>query len=974
MENISQLHPIPRLFARLRFPENSLETLLRLALAYALPLMIALISLVALLSWQKHYGSLRSKPLEFTFVSENPVDKPTPDTLFHRLSNQPSVRFAQVHGVPVWFRLPVSAAEREDFKIDIPNKLASSLMCWDTGSVPARFLGSSDRNASLGSVAPFKSGFSVSIQNTFEKIQSVSCKVAFSGPGDLKLLQWTDAGSRESENEFSNFTGLIDGGLIVLSIFLFFTALITRESVYALLSMWLIASLRVAAFYGGWDFAWLGFTIPGQLLPRIQLFTFAIYYSLTCFLFLTLFQNELTKSGFKGVFRIVRASCLFLLVLSLFSTPKLFFDIFPIQAVIATFGLLFFLSKISALIRTRRTMWYCISLTIAVSVNVFAMIPGVVVGSELLVFLSLLSGLLTSFSIAEKMRDEQADSTRTKVEFKTAMDLMPIGLFTLNQDGDVVFGNPAFFACLNLLKEHACKWQDVFGVDSWRQLKSNSEESRTSGIDVVIDSRTHADPRSFLVGCSHVNGQINGTIQDVSEKYLYERSLRFLKLNDPLTSVLNRFGIEDFILKLRTADKEPVFVAHLNIDRFKIINDLYGHQTGDALLKEICSRMNALVGTQAKVGRVGGAQFLLAISASSQDDATRLCQTILLSINAGQITVGGQAFSVKGHMGLMAFGASADLKTTIAMASRACAAAKAASGNGLVFYDDDTDELAAYLAEMALTEAVSSPSLTDRLYLAMQPILSLASPHSSLNFEVLLRMDSETGHPVRTDHLIKAAELGGQMSVIDEWVLRGTLNWLRQEKDRLKQLTHVFINLNGSSLNDEVFLQKVAAILRENQDLASYLCYEITESVALQDLTRTQEFISIVRSFGAKVALDDFGAGYTSFSYLKSLTCDFLKIDGSFIVDMNAHPSNISIVKAIVTLAQSLQIKTVAEWAEDPETVRTLLELGVDYVQGFVVAKPMKPAQIFAGLSSASFITNGELTTLFSASKIEFAA
>ena len=164
------------------------------------------------------------------------------------------------------------------------------------------------------------------------------------------------------------------------------------------------------------------------------------------------------------------------------------------------------------------------------------------------------------------------------------------------------------------------------------------------------------------------------------------------------------------------------------------------------------------------------------------------------------------------------------------------------------------------------------------------------------------------------------------------------------------------MNLSGASLNDEQFLQDVYATLEQNLPLVSKLCLEITESVALHDVGNTRRFVDKVRGYGAKVALDDFGAGYTSFSYLKEFTADLLKIDGNFIVNMNQHPANVAIVEAIVNLAKNLGMKVIAEWAEDQATVQTLVEIGVDYVQGFVVARPQHPDHMLTAPSSASFI------------------
>jgi len=153
--------------------------------------------------------------------------------------------------------------------------------------------------------------------------------------------------------------------------------------------------------------------------------------------------------------------------------------------------------------------------------------------------------------------------------------------------------------------------------------------------------------------------------------------------------------------------------------------------------------------------------------------------------------------------------------------------------------------------------------------------------------------------------------------------------------DALDRTKFACMNLSGASLNDERFIDDAFAMLSQHSRAAQRLCVEITESVALHDLENTRRFIDKVRGFGAKIALDDFGAGYTSFSYLKELRADTLKIDGSFVQGVNAHPANRAIVEAIVELARNLGMKSVAEWAENLEIIEVLAEIGVDYVQGF---------------------------------------
>jgi EAL domain-containing protein (putative c-di-GMP-specific phosphodiesterase class I) len=169
------------------------------------------------------------------------------------------------------------------------------------------------------------------------------------------------------------------------------------------------------------------------------------------------------------------------------------------------------------------------------------------------------------------------------------------------------------------------------------------------------------------------------------------------------------------------------------------------------------------------------------------------------------------------------------------------------------------------------------------------------------------------------------------------------------------------MNLSGASINDERFVREAFALLAGHPRAARLLCVEITESVALHDLANTRRFIDRLRGLGARVALDDFGAGYTSFSYLKDLPADALKIDGQFVRDLHAHPANLAIIEAIAELARNLGMQTIAEWAEDLATLEALHQTGIDYVQGYVVARPQPPERILAAASAAAFIEDARV-------------
>ena len=267
-------------------------------------------------------------------------------------------------------------------------------------------------------------------------------------------------------------------------------------------------------------------------------------------------------------------------------------------------------------------------------------------------------------------------------------------------------------------------------------------------------------------------------------------------------------------------------------------------------------------------------------------------------------------------------------------------------------------------SELAMIERFSGRQAPEGLFLEMQPIMSLREPFASHNFETLIRMRDHDGSIIPAGRIISAAESNGNSGVIDRWVLTNLLQWLDIHRNTLQKTRFVCLNLSGASLNDERFIQDAFSILSEHPETSDRLCIEITEAVALNDLTMTRRFIDGVRRYGAKIALDDFGAGYTSFSYLRELPADAVKIDGSFVRDVCKHPTNLSIVSTIAELARNLGMKSIAEWAEDLPSVEALAEVGVDYVQGWAIAKSMSAEKILTADSSADLILD-EATAKF---------
>jgi len=621
--------------------------------------------------------------------------------------------------------------------------------------------------------------------------------------------------------------------------------------------------------------------------------------------------------------------------------------------------------------RSAVALWYSASIVMVLLGSVFEVIAAALGLQGLLgvinsVTAALASSLLTALAIAEQMRLEHAQWLEAQAKLAHTFKAMPIGVFSLDPQGRFLTFNPALARMLSPQAPMPAEahWQTYFTAGAWTRLHHLVQDQVDAEIEVMGRPQTGTGAiRRYLVKATLANGLIEGSLQDVTDKAKAIDELRFLATHDPLTKVLNRSGIEQALIGhlAQAPAGATVALAYLDLDRFKLINDLYGLRAGDLVLQHVCQRVSHMLSGDLRIGRVGGDEFVIVFPDTPIATATVVCRGILERVTSQPYRIGDQALHVRASIGLIEVGADMLFNDALSTSDRACREAKLGHSGGLMVYEKNSAALQKHEAEVRLISVLATADVTLSLHLEMQPILSLTAPHESLNFEVLLRMRDSDGHPISTDRIISAGENSGQMCMIDRWVLSTTLAWLNDNHARIGLAKFVCINLSGASLNDEKFLNDVYEMLERNRKIVGMLCLEITESIALNDIENTRRFVNRVRSYGAKVALDDFGAGYTSFSYLKEFNADLLKIDGSFIVDMNKHPANAAIVEGIVSLARNLGMKVIAEWAEDQATLEVLAEMGVDYVQGFVVARSMHPDRILQAVSSVSLVRDDAL-------------
>jgi diguanylate cyclase (GGDEF)-like protein len=940
----------------------AMERVLRVFAYYLIPIGIGLYSLVALLFWHNQYQVTEPAGLPLRVLLQKNDTAASPASILARLATQPAVPGfdTNLSDYPAWFTFAPMAASVDQDVIEFPSRHALAIRCWDAASL--RLLGDASRSHSSGAITAVKAGFELRMTPLPAQ---VLCTGTFAGPARVSVAQWSSEQFDLSVEQYHRKSGLLDGGMIVLALFVLLTALINRQSLYVLFAGWLILNLRVAALSAGWDIQWLGQTVPAEWLLLSRSVTITLYGIATLTLYQNLLRESLADLRYAAPMRVMQWLCLPMLVAAVLVPYHVYLPMLWVICGCCLSLMTIGLFKVIVVSRNRVASWFAASFALTFVASLAEVLAAALgmrefVGLVNSVTAALASSLLAALAVAEQMRAETEKREEAQEKLEHAYEAMPVGLFTLDMHGHFQSANPALRKMLDVdtFEPGRTAWHHFFSAGVWMEL----HEQVHGRSDAELEIANRDGSRRFLVSATLARGRIEGVLQDVTERHKATEQLRFMANNDPLTRVFNRRGIEKMFEGAATslATGKPMAIAYIDLDRFKLINDLFGHGAGDEVLKQVCERMAMMLSGGQQIGRVGGDEFVIVMPDTAIPLASLICRGIVDRIGGTPYRVGDKAFHVRGSVGLIEVSNGMPMKDAISAADRACREAKDAS-DGLVIYERNASAFHEREAELNLVAKLQGPSATEGLFIEMQPIMSLKNPHDSLNFEVLLRMRTPDGRVMPAGSLIGAAEKCGRAGVIDRWVLSTTLGWIAENISRLPNTRFVCMNLSGASLNDERFVADTLEILARHVHVASRLCMEITESVALHDLDNTRRFIDQVRNFGVKVALDDFGAGYTSFSYLKELPADVLKIDGNFIVNINAHPANVAIVEAIVSLAVNLGMKTIAEWAEDAATVQTLAEIGVDYVQGWAVARSLAPERMLTATSSASFIQDQEL-------------
>jgi diguanylate cyclase (GGDEF)-like protein/PAS domain S-box-containing protein len=697
-------------------------------------------------------------------------------------------------------------------------------------------------------------------------------------------------------------------------------------------------------------------------------------------LFREIFRKDIPKVGGSNAIRILLLASFFLMVMSVALPHRLFLPVLWAVAVPSLCTLIVLTVRIFYFTGSAAALWYGSSwlVTFLGAATEVAFASGLAWSRPL--YLNSMSGAvfsaaLAGIAIAERIRTERAGRTAARRKaiaildrFKSNYNAMPIGLFSIDGSGQLTLCNPSFRCLfgLNDKNEHdlGIYIDELIGTGAAEKLSRSARESPGQDIEFLVRQPNGTD-RWFLARASIHDKMIEGAIQDISTRKLAETQLLHLVDHDHLTGVLNRRGIERQLdAAIESARHgEECGLAYIDLDRFRLINDLHGHNTGDAILREAALRLRATLQGEDCLGRLADA-FVVILRRRTSSSVDTLAEEFRQAISGTPFEILGKGVSISASIGLISLGNQSTLGDALLAADRACLEAKSRGRNCVARLGERDNALRQHLEELRVVADLQQRIPTERYFLEFQPIVALHVGATSLNYEVLIRMRGEGNDVIPPGRFIGAAERNGLMSQIDRWVLHNTLLWLDANPAHRNGLGFATVNISGASLNDSRFVNDAFSMIAEHPLAMSKLCFEITEGVALQDLGSTRRFVDRIRMYGSKLALDDFGAGYTSFNYLKEIPADFIKIDGSFIKDINRDAANFAITRTIVDLTHELGMRSIAEWAETPDTIASLIELGVDFGQGFGLARPMAPEKLLCASSGTELVADEKVLAL----------
>jgi diguanylate cyclase (GGDEF)-like protein/PAS domain S-box-containing protein len=570
-----------------------------------------------------------------------------------------------------------------------------------------------------------------------------------------------------------------------------------------------------------------------------------------------------------------------------------------------------------------------------------------------------MAGSLTDISDRKRAEGETLEQKeRAQVTLASIAD----AVITVDTSGNVEYMNPVAERLTgwpndeahgNVLPAIFAVQDDATGVEVPDPVARVFREGTTvqSEGNVVL-RRRHDSPIAVDYAAAPIRDNTRGiagavlVFHDMSRERQYAMRLAHLASHDALTGLLNR---REFERRVTMALVETRFdtnhhaVLYVDLDEFKVVNDTCGHAAGDELLRQVSALLRPRLREGDTLARLGGDEFGVLLEHCAPGPALAIADAIRTTIGDFHFQWNQRSFKIGASVGVVNV---ADGPQTLAgvlsAADAACYMAKDKGRNRVQVYSPESDEVTLRKGEMEWVNRIHRALAEDRFCLYAQPVHPTRGDEPSPPYtELLLRLRDDEGGLVPPTSFIPAAERYHLMPAIDRWVIRCAFAILARQFANAVAPPGIFaINVSGASIGDDDFLDFVQSQFVRHEVPHASICFEITETTAVASLSKATQFMSALRGLGCRFALDDFGVGVSSFTYLKHLPVDYLKIDGSFVKDMRRDPVNHAMVEAIHRIGHIMGKKTIAESVEHRDTLKSLRAIGVDYAQGFGIAMP----------------------------------
>jgi len=536
------------------------------------------------------------------------------------------------------------------------------------------------------------------------------------------------------------------------------------------------------------------------------------------------------------------------------------------------------------------------------------------------------------------------------------------GIIATNQNGLIEFMNPVAERIINYNQEDVKN----LSLDEIFELTDNKTQTM---LKMPVFSKTNTDPfifkDSFISNKKldriHVEGSIAAIIdknsniegqvlafRDITEKHKLSQTISYQSKHDTLTGLLNRewFSniLEELIEESISEGTSHAFL-YMDLDQFRVVNDVCGHTAGDEMLLTTTSIINKVIRSSDTCARLGGDEFGILLEGAHLQQALFIAKRLQSRLVESKVIRDKQVFNINTSIGIvMLTENSKDLQSVLAAADDACFIAKDEGGKKITVYNDDENLFVKRRGEMQWISKLTKALEEHQFELFYQPIEPLDNSLPQLKkCELLIRMkDGNNGHIPPNDFL-PSAERYKLMPAIDRWVINNAFLYHKLLTDKVGKENNNYmfsVNLSPDFLAEEDSLDFIIFKFEEYEIDPEQICFEITETTAIGNMQAATDFIHKLKDIGCLFSLDDFGSGFSSFNYLKNLPVDFLKIDGIFVKDMDEDSVNRAMVKAINSLGQVIGLKTIAEFVRNADIIEELKTIGVDYIQGYEIGKP----------------------------------